>query len=71
MCIVLVRTKKISNDSILTCIFTIFFSYRASNSDDPDNIWGEAALVKLESIDDDLDEHKILLVKMADMREAR
>jgi hypothetical protein len=27
--------------------------------------------VKLESIDDDLDEHKILLVKMADMREAR
>jgi hypothetical protein len=68
MCLFLVLTKPFS---ILACHLTIFLSYRASISDDPDNIWGEAALVKLESIDDDLDEHKILLVKMADMREAR
>ena len=40
-------------------------------SDDPSTLWAEAALTDLEGIDDDLDDHKIIFVKMSDVREGR
>ena len=39
--------------------------------DDPSTLWAEAGLEGLEAVDDDLDQHNILLVKMSDTREAR
>ncbi len=34
-------------------------------------MWAESALADLEGIDDDLDDHKIIFVKMSDVREGR